>query len=303
MDATMGTLVVLRVLSEGPVSAERLLDVIEDEVGTRKDARTLRRYLAALREAGFEVERRDGKYELTGSPAKLPFGNHEALATLSVLESLAEREPVYGGYLASAAVRIREALPAERIKFADSGKVVFDLVSADHPPEDPYILDMLRRAIHRNQRIEIYYHSLSSGTRTWRVVEPVRLFHAQRAHRLYAYAPEASDYREFRVSRVTDARPLPDLFSPEAHIRRLEPAKVRLDEKTFTAYGRSVIQDPDATFEKLEDGGALVEGRVASTFWTVRDLASLGPGAEVLGGDRLRQEFLNFLRTTLDKYR
>ncbi|MBX6765299.1 MAG: WYL domain-containing protein [Rubrobacteraceae bacterium] len=303
MDATLGTLVVLRVLSEGPASAERLLDVIEDEVGARRDARTLRRYLAALNEAGFEVKRRKDRYELNASPAKLPFDDHETLATLSVLESLAEREPVYGRYLASAVAKLREALPAERIRFADSGRVVFDLVSADDPPEDPRILDLLRRAIHRNQRVEIYYHSLSSGTRTWRMVEPVRLFHAQRAHRLYAYSPEAHDYREFRVNRITEVKFLPDLFSPEAHIRRLEPARVRLDEKTFTAYGRSVIQDPNATSRRLDDGGAIVEGRVASTFWTVRDLASLGPGAEVLGGDRLRQEFLDFLHATAEKYR
>lgn len=302
MGATLGTLILLKALSEGPCTGERLLAVIEDESGERRDPRTLRRYLGVLCEAGFDIRRKDGRYELLESPAWLLFSDLETLATLTVVEALAEREPVYGEHLSSAASKLREALPKEAVRFADKGRLDFDLAFASDPPEDPSVLDTLRRAAHHNQKADILYHSLRSETVRWRTVEPVRVYHAHRAHRFYAYDPAARDYREFRVNRAEKARMLPDKFSPEAHARHLKPATVRLDKKTFTAYGKSVIADPNATITPLTDGGAIIEGAVASVFWTVRDLASLGPGAEVLGGPELKHELLNFLRDTLNLY-
>mgnify|MGYP001182329708 FL=1 len=283
------------------MSADRLAELLMEE-GSGRNPRTIRRYIRALREAGFGVEHREGRYVLTEAPLRLPLDGHEALSALSVLESLAGRDPAYGKYLASAAAKLREALPERSKKFADSGRLEFDLEFASDPPEDPEVLDTLRRAVYHGQRAKILYHSLSSDTTRYREVEPVRVYYAQRAHRLYAYERSVGEYREFRVNRIQDAKMLPDKFSAGEHARRLKPAKVRLNRKTFMAYGRTIIQDPHATISPLPDGGAIVEGRVVSVFWTVRDLASLGPEAEVLGGDELRSEFLRFLRSTLDKY-
>jgi len=53
----------------------------------------------------------------------------------------------------------------------------------------------------------------------------------------------------------------------------------------------------------LEDGGAIITGTTPSIFWTVRDIAAVGPDAEVLGGPRLKEEFLRFIRLTVAKYR
>ncbi len=126
-----------------------------------KNERTLRRYLATLREAGFEISRSRRRYEVRGSPVRLAFTYHEALATLNIVESLAERDPVYGEHLASASLKLREALPKETLRFAYSGRVEFDLSFANEPPENEEILDTLRLATHRNQRVEIYYYSSS----------------------------------------------------------------------------------------------------------------------------------------------
>ncbi len=122
------------------------------------------------------------------------------------------------------------------------------------------------------------------------------------AHRLYAYEPEEAEINEFRVNRIRKAKTRPEKFSPEAHIRTFEPARVRLSEKDFVALGKSVIPDDGATIEPLEDGGAIIEGRTPSTFWTVREIASLGPGAEILGSPKLREEFISFLRETMNRY-
>ena len=223
MRPTIGVLLLLRVLSEGPATRVELLNSLQDELGVGNE-RTLRRYLSALREAGFEISRSRWRYELRGSPARLAFTKHEALA---------ERDPVYGEHLASASIKLREALPKEAVRFADSGRVEFDLSFANDLPENVGVLDTLRLAMHRNQRVEIQYHSLASGGWRKRTVEPLRIFYAQRAHRLSAHEPGKSGLTDFRVNRIKEVRILPDKFSPQAHIRRFEPVEVRLSEKAF----------------------------------------------------------------------
>jgi predicted DNA-binding transcriptional regulator YafY len=176
-------------------------------------------------------------------------------------------------------------LPKEAVRYADSGRVEFDLSFANDPPENAEVLDTLRRATHRNQKVEIYYYSLASGSSSKRATELVRIFYAQRAHRLYAHEPGKSGLSEFRVNRIKEARMLPDKFSRQAHIRRFEPVKVRLSEKAFVAYGKTVVPDDSATIEPLEGGGAIITGTTPSVFWSVREIASPGPLPTSISGE------------------
>lgn len=298
-EAFRGALILLKTLSGKSSSEARLVETLLDG-GIRREGRTVRRWLAAMREEGFDVQRKDGRYELARSPVRLDFGEYEALAALSVLESLASREPVYGNHFASAAAKLREAMPEKSLKFADAGRLEFALDFASDPPESPEVMDTLRRATHRHQRLDILYHSLNSNSLRRRTVEPIRVSHAQRAHRLYAHEPETNTIREFRVNRIKEARMLPDKFAPETHIRAFEPAHVRLTKNAYIAYGKTLV--PDATIEPTTDGGAILTGTTPSTFWTTRELAALGPDAEVLGGPALKKEYLAFLRDTLKKH-
>ena len=213
------------------MTQRELLDALQDE-GLKRDNRTLLRWLEVLREAGFDLQRKDGRYELRDSPVRLPLDRYEALATLNILASFAAREPVYGPFLDSAVSKLPDAIPEESLSFADSGSIEFAVSSASDPPEDPQVIDILRRATRQSRRVEILYHSLKSDTVRWRTVEPLRVAYAQRAHRLYAYEPEEAQINEFRVNRIEKARMLPDMFSPEAHIRTFEPARVRLGKTT-----------------------------------------------------------------------
>jgi predicted DNA-binding transcriptional regulator YafY len=301
MEATRGTLILMRLLAERPMTQPELLEALHDE-GLERDERTLRRWLEVLREAGFDLQRQDGRYELQGLPVRLPLNDYEALATLNILNSFAAREPVYGAYLASAVSKLREAIPEQSLRFAESGTIEFSVNPASDPPEDPKVIDTLRRATRQRRRVEVLYHSLRSETVRHRVVEPVRLSYAQRAHRLYAYEREDGRVTEFRVNRIAKAKMLPEKFSPEAHIRTFEPVRIRLSEKDFIALGKTIIPDDEASIERLEDGGAIIEGTTPSPFWTVRELASLGPGAEILGSPRLREEFISFLKETMNNY-
>lgn len=302
MEATLGTLEVLKLLSEAVLSRHELVERLE-EVGIERDERTVRRYIEALRAAGFCVQRSGGGYRLVETPMRLNFTDLEALATLTVMESIARREPVYGEHLGSAARKLRRALPAEAVRFADSGRVEFEVPSASDPPEDPGIMEKLRLAVHREQRLEIYYYSLRSDSLRWRIVEPRRVSYVQKAHRLYAYERAENRVSEFRVNRIREAKLLPDKFSPEAHIRSLEPVRIHLSERAFIAYGKSIIPDENATVEPCGDGAVIVEGHTDSIFWTVRDIAALGPEAEIRASERMKDELLHFLESTLKVYR
>ena len=265
---TVRGILVLLISLEGPVSTRELLDALS-EAGVQRNERTVRRWLEVMREEGFGVRHSGRRHELSGSPLRIALGNYEALATLSVLEFLAPREPVYGDHLRSAAEKLREAIPDGALRFADSGKIEFSLDSASDPPEDPNIIDTLRLAIHRSQKARVLYFSLRSNSVRWRTVEPVRVAYVQCAHRLFAYEREEHRVNEFRINRIHKASLLPDKFAPEAHRHAFRPARVRLSRNAFTAYGKAIIPDDRATIERLEDGGAIIEGRTPSVFWTV----------------------------------
>lgn len=267
-----------------------------------RNERTVRRWLSAMREEGFEIEGGHKGYGLARSPARLSFEGHEALATLSVLESLAKKDPVYGGHFASAASKLREAIPKDALRFADAGRIEFPLEFASDPPENPDTMDTLRRAIHRSQKAEILYHSLNSDSTRKRTVEPVRIAYDRRAHRLYAFEKTARRVSEFRINRIREARILPGKFAPEAHIETFEPVSIQLAGKAFLAYGKAIIPDENAKIQRLDDGGAIISGTTPSVFWTVRDIAALGPDATVLESPKVRQELETFLQQTLEKY-
>jgi hypothetical protein len=105
------------------------VDVLQDE-GLKRDDRTLRRWLEVLREAGFDLLRNDGRYELRNSPVRLPLDEYEALATLNILGSFAAREPVYGRHLVSAVSKLRDAIPEESLRLAVFGLGRYRMESA-----------------------------------------------------------------------------------------------------------------------------------------------------------------------------
>ena len=75
-------------------------------------------------------------------------------------------------------------------------------------------MDALRRATNQVRRARILYRSLRSGTTRWRLVEPIRVYYAQRAHRLDAYQPSEARMSEFRINRISEVNLMPEKFAP-----------------------------------------------------------------------------------------
>jgi proteasome accessory factor C len=158
----------------------------------------------------------------------------------------------------------------------------------------PALLDAVRDAVARHERLEIDYWSAGRDELTTRAVDPAVVFFALGAWYVGAYCHRAEAERMFRVDRIrglratgvhfeTDAtdfrtgavyNPAPD----DPHVTlRLAPAAAWVAEAYPT---QSVTERPD--------GGLDVVLTVSERAWLERLLLRLGPDAEVVAPPELR---------------
>lgn len=164
-------------------------------------------------------------------------------------------------------------------------------VDIDHPP----LLDRVREARERGERLAVTYWSSSSDEGTERILDPHLVF-AERG-RWYVTADDSrtGERRTFRVDRITEARSTGEHFEPEQ-------VEAPIDGDWFAAA-------PDATVATLRlpaeaswvadhhpvrrvstepDGRLLVELAVVSERWLARLLLRVGPEAEVVAPEAWR---------------
>ena len=69
------------------------------------------------------------------------------------------------------------------------------------------VLKALQEAILNAERIQILYRTGTNKDRSWRTVDPKRLYFVQRALYLYAAVPQSNPaYKTYRASRISDVR-------------------------------------------------------------------------------------------------
>ncbi|MFE3068160.1 helix-turn-helix transcriptional regulator [Streptomyces sp. NPDC059247] len=202
---------------------------LADRLGT--DVRTVRRYIAHLRDLGIPVEAergRHGGYRLARGYRMPPLvlTNDEALAVVLGLLA-AERIGMGTTVLAGAGARakiervlsqaLREPLTAMR----ETLSFTTDAVSAQAPGSG--VLLALAQASHTRTTVGITYRSWRQ-TRTERDIDPYGVvFHTGRWY-LVGHDHLRDDLRTFRIDRVTSATPrpwtftTPDGFDPVAHL-------------------------------------------------------------------------------------
>ncbi|TCM49421.1 putative DNA-binding transcriptional regulator YafY [Kribbella sp. VKM Ac-2568] len=199
----------------GLVSAEELADRL------RTDARTVRRYVTALREMDIPVEAERGRYggyRLARSYRLPPLmlGDDEAVAVAVALAAVGDAEDVTEpSPTARALVKLNRVLPTalrERVNALISGtSVVADRrPSAQPEPEVALTLAAAVRARHR-MRIE---HRSYSGEPVVRDVDPHGLVvHGKRWY-LVGHDHLRQEVRTFRVDRIGRATELATRFTP-----------------------------------------------------------------------------------------
>ncbi len=299
--ATSRLLALLELLQDRPHATGREL---AEAVGV--DARTLRRYVAALQELGVPVEGQrgvGGGYRIRPGYRLPPLmlRDEEIVAVVvGLLAARASRLPAPAEAVEGALAKIYRVLPPtlRRQVGALEAAVLFSGSGDVEPARGDVVLE-LSDAIRRGRRVRTRYTS-HDQTVTERQLSPYGLvIHCGRWY-LAAYDHGRQDLRTFRVDRMRrvliepglSAAEPPAEFEPVEYVRRslrLVPwtheVSVVLELPLETARARL----PE-TFGTLTaaDGGSRLEARAESLDWVARVLAGLGCPFAIENPDELR---------------
>ena len=278
---------------------------IADRLGV--DARTARRYIAALQELGIPVEGQrgvGGGYRMRPGYRLPPLMLTDDEAVAVALGTLAAGRLGLAGpgdSVDGALAKIHRVLPSGLRRRVEALEETLDFTATARgsaPVSGDTVL-LVADAIRRRRRLRMAYRSYS-GEESERELSPLGLVvHSGRWY-LAAYDHGREDLRTFRVDRmrrseVVDepAEAAPDGFDAVGYVttslaRTPWPweAEILLDLPLDEAARRV-----PATLAELveEDGGTLLRIRVASLDWAATVLAGLGCGFTIRRPDELRE--------------
>ena len=192
---------------------------LSDRLGVT--TRTIRNDVSRLRELGYPLEARpgvSGGYRL-GSEGALPpllLDDDEAVAVAVSLRTAANGS-VAGIEDTSlrALAKLHQVLPSRlrhRVAALEASTLPMPFRGAR---VDPDVLAVVSLACRDHERLRFDYQSHAADM-TRRDVEPYRLVHDRRRWYLFAWDVEKTDWRIFRVDRVTPKIPTGPRFAPRA---------------------------------------------------------------------------------------
>lgn len=255
------------------------------------DARTLRRYIAALEDIGIPITAERGRYGayMLVAGFKLPpmmFTDDEALALsvgLLAARSLGLAEGATA--VASAQAKLERVMPANlknRVRAVDE-TVKLDLSHAP-APGDTAVLVNLTSAAQARQRVHMQYRS-AKGELTEREFDPYGLVHRSGCWYVSGMCHLRNGLRSFRLDRVVEVEPLEVTFSRPADfdaakhltfsmatLPRATAVEVVLHTDLNTAMQE--LNESIGLFEPCADG-VLLRSRTDSVDWFGRQLMRL----------------------------
>jgi predicted DNA-binding transcriptional regulator YafY len=270
------------------------------------DARTVRRYIAALQDLGIPVEGQrgvGGGYRVRPGYRLPPLMLSDDEAVIIVLGLIAARRQGLdsdSGPVEGALTKIHRVLPdplRRRVEALETALGFTATARSGAPAAGDTVL-LLAEAVRRGRRVRISYQAFS-GERTRRELSPYGLVvHAGRWY-LAAHDHLRDDMRTFRVDRMSrsaivegTARAAPDGFDAVAHVSRSlasVPWGHQVEVVLDLPLDRAARRLP-ATLAELQeqDGGTLLRMRAASLDWVAGMLAGLGCDFTILAPEELR---------------
>lgn len=270
------------------------------------DARTVRRYVAALQELGIPVEGQrgvGGGYRVRPGYRLPPLMLSDDEAVVVVLGLIAARRqgletesaPVEG-----ALAKIHRVLPdllRRRVEALET-TLGFTASARTGAPVGGDVVLLLAEAVRRGRRVRTGYRSYA-GERTRRVLSPYGLVvHAGRWY-LAAHDHLRDDLRTFRIDRMSSTTllrdaglPPPEGFDAVEHVSRSlarVPWGVEVEVLLELPLERAARRLPATLAELVEvEGGTLLRMRVDSMDWMAGTLAGLGCGFAIRSPEELR---------------
>jgi predicted DNA-binding transcriptional regulator YafY len=290
--------------------------------------RTIRRDLDALEQAGFPIysDRENGTaiYKFNTKPfkrlEKAGLGLVEMCAlymSRSMLEALATLP--FREHLASAFTKIEDTLPSGVREFLDRLPAVLQAKAEPRKRRDerrmreltPRILDTALN----HKRVEMTYHSFSSGRVKKYVIDPLRLAYAQGGVYLLAFVPDYGQVRTFAVERIRTYAETGDRFDPKKRtltdkpfkhsigVHTGEPSRVQVE---FDAHVAQYVVEREwhssQRIERRADGSVLITLDVCIDPALRSWILSFGPYARVVSPRALAEEILEELEEAREKY-
>jgi len=253
------------------------------------DARTVRRYIAALEELGIPVTAERGRYGayLLVAGFKLPpmmFTDDEALAlSVGLLAARGMGLTEASAAVASAQAKLERVMP-ERLMArtrAVADTVMLDLARSSAPGASD-TLYALSAAAQQCRRVRLRYRS-SAGMETEREIDPYGLAHSGGFWYVAGHCHLRRGLRSFRLDRVADVAAQETLFlrprdfDAVAHLTfslatlpRAHTAEVLLHTTLQEALER--LGGTMGLFEPV-DGGVLLRAQIDGLDWFARQLA------------------------------
>ncbi|MEV6278273.1 YafY family protein [Nocardia sp. NPDC051832] len=179
--------------------------------------RTVRRDIDRLRDLGYPVEATlgaAGGYRLVAGKAMPPLllDDEEAVAIAIGLRAAAS-SALTGIEEASvrALTKLDQVLPAKLRRRVQVLGTAVALPTGDGPAADPEILTILAAAVTNRERVRFTY---TTATASHRHLEPLGVVSSRRRWYLVGYDLDRTDWRVFRVDRITNPHPTAARFTP-----------------------------------------------------------------------------------------
>ncbi len=288
------------------------------------DARSLRRYLADLRELELPVRDEgrgddrlitiDPRWRRTGVQLSLAevLSLHFGRKLFNFLEGTSFAEDLEGA--------IERLEPAISRAHRDLARQLDTRFLAVPEPAKDYrqvsdVLDELVTALVYNQPVETRYRNMS-GVESERLLHPYTLATFRQGLYLFALDADGGQVKTYAVERFVDVVrrrgdhfAVPQGWKPEAHLAHAfgiisgppEDVEIAFAERV-TAYVRERTWHPTQTFGTLPDGRLALRMHVAATVELQTWVQGFGADAEVLAPARLRQSVAETLRQAAARY-
>jgi len=270
------------------------------------DARTVRRYIAALQDLGIPVEGQrgvGGGYRVRPGYRLPPLMLSDDEAVIVVLGLIAARRQGLdsdSGSVEGALVKIHRVLPdllRRRVEALETALGFTASPRTGAPVAGDTVL-LLAEAVRRARRVRTSYRAFS-GERTRRELSPYGLVvHAGRWY-LAAHDHLRDDLRTFRIDRMSrttivdgEAQQAPDGFDAVAHVSRSlasVPWGFRIEVLLDVPVDRAARRLPPTLAELVEtEEGTLLRMRADSLDWVAGMLAGLGCDFTIREPEELR---------------
>jgi predicted DNA-binding transcriptional regulator YafY len=289
--------------------------------------RTIRRDLDALQEAGFPLfdEREDGRviWKLSGQPfrqlAETGFSLSELCAFYfgrAMLEGLAGGP--FAADLKTGFDKLAGVLTPRMRAFLDQLPAVL-VAKAEptirrQPGAEKVPVGRLVEATLSHRRIQMTYHSFSSGRVKDYLIEPYRLAYGQGGLYLFAFVPAYGQMRTFAAGRIRKFSLLEERFSPVqvlsdrpfAHSMGIHSGKPELVEIAFAPAAAPYIREREwhasQRIRERDDGSLVLSLKVCADRALQGWVLSFGPLARVVRPAAFAERILEEIEEAREQY-